>query len=137
MPAGFWNFGRVGLGDELYQEILTHPIPTDLEAVKLLAAAPAVLDLFMWLTYPCFTAKRPEAIPIFGEFGIVSQLGSVQYSCPRRFRAELGRWLFPIRVIWPECPARVSPGGFQMVVAPAFAVHSKPVQLFGEPRTHG
>jgi len=120
------------LSDEFYQEILAHPIPTDLEAVKLLAAAPAVLDLFMWLTYRCFTAKGPESIPIFGEFGLVSQLGSVEYSRPRRFRAELEKWLSTIHVIWPECPAQLSPGGFHVVVAPASAVHGKPVQLFEE-----
>ena len=35
------------LSDELYQELMAHPIPNDLEAVKVLAASPAVLDLFM------------------------------------------------------------------------------------------
>jgi plasmid replication initiation protein len=35
------------LSDEFYQEIIAHPIPTDLDAVKVLAATPAVLDLFM------------------------------------------------------------------------------------------
>src|SRR3954469_25621328 len=58
------------LSDEFYQEIVAHPIPTDLEAVKVLAAAPAVLDLFMWLTYRCFVAKGPETIPIFGPYGL-------------------------------------------------------------------
>jgi Plasmid encoded RepA protein len=100
------------LSDEFYQEILAHPIPTDFEAVKPLASAPAVLDLFMWLAYRCFTANGPESIPIFGEFGLVSQLGSVKYSRPRRFRAELEKWLSTIRVIWPECPAQLSPSGF-------------------------
>ena len=75
------------LSDEFYGEIAAHPIPTDMEAVKLLVASPAVLDLFMWLTYRCFTAKAPESIPIFGEFGLVSQLGSIKYSRQRRFRA--------------------------------------------------
>lgn len=120
------------LSDEFYQEILAHPIPTDLEAAKLLAAALAVLDLFMWLTYRRFTAKGPESIPIFGEFGSVSQVGSVEYSRPRRFRAELERWLSTIRVIWPECPARVSSGGYYVTVAPAFAVHTKPGLLSKE-----
>ena len=36
------------LSDEFYQEIVAHPIPTDLDAVKVLAAAPALLGLFMW-----------------------------------------------------------------------------------------
>jgi hypothetical protein len=98
------------LSDEFYQEIVAHPIPTDLDAVKVLAAAPAVLDLFMWLTYRCFVAKGPEAIPIFGPFGVVSQIGSVEYSRERRFSAKLEQWLKTIRVMWPGCPARIVDG---------------------------
>ena len=43
------------LSKEFYEEVLAHPIPTDLEAVKVLSGAPAVLDLFMWLCYRCYT----------------------------------------------------------------------------------
>jgi hypothetical protein len=42
------------LSDEFYKEVMEHPIPTDVEAVKALSGAPAVLDLYMWLTYRCF-----------------------------------------------------------------------------------
>jgi hypothetical protein len=35
------------LSDEFYQELIAHPVPNDLDAVKVLAASPAVLDLFM------------------------------------------------------------------------------------------
>ena len=87
-----------------------HPIPTDLEAAKVLAAAPAVLDLFMWLTYRGFVAKGPEAVPIFGPFGLVAQIGSVEYSRERRFAAKLEQWLRTIRVMWPTCPARIVDG---------------------------
>ena len=51
------------LSDEFYAEITAHPIPTDLEVVKVFAAAPAVLDLFMWLAYRCFIAKGAERVP--------------------------------------------------------------------------
>ncbi len=98
------------LSDEFYQEVIAHPIPTDLEAVKVLAAAPAVLDLFMWLTYRCFVARGPESIPIFGPCGLVAQIGSVEYSRQRRFTAKLEQWLRTIRVMWPACPARVVGG---------------------------
>lgn len=99
------------LSDEFYREIVAHPIPTDLEAVKVLAGRPAVLDLFMWLTYRCFVAKGSEAIPIFGPYGLVTQIGSVEYSRERRFIAKLEQWLSTIRVMWPACPARVVAGG--------------------------
>jgi hypothetical protein len=110
------------LGDEFYQETLAHPIPTDLEAVKVLASAPGVLDLFMWLTYRCFVAKREESIPIFGPFGVVSQIGSVEYSRPRRFRAMLEQWLATIRVMWPECPAGITSDGRNLAIARVAAI---------------
>jgi Plasmid encoded RepA protein len=63
------------LSDEFYEEITAHPIPTDLEAVKVLAGAPAVLDLFLWLSYRCSLATQEEAIPLFGAFGLAQQVG--------------------------------------------------------------
>ncbi len=86
---------------------MAHPIPTDLEAVKVLASAPAVLDLFMWLSYRCFVAKGPESIPIFGPSGLVRQICSVEYSRERRFISKIEQWLPIIRVMWPSCPARI------------------------------
>jgi hypothetical protein len=73
------------VSDEFYEEVTAHPIPTDLEAVKVLSASPAVLDLFLWVSYRCFF--------VFGEYGLAEQLGSVDYSRPRRFRAMLDQWL--------------------------------------------
>ena len=78
----------VMLSEEFFAEALAHPIPADLEAVRVLASAPAVLDLFLWLTYRRLVAKGEELIPLFGEWGLLQQLGSVEYSRPRRFRAH-------------------------------------------------
>ena len=110
------------LSDEFYREIVAHPIPADLEAVKVLAAAPAVLDLFMWLSYRCFVAKGKEMIPLFGPRGLASQIGSIEYARPRRFREKLDGWLESIRVLWPECPARISSDGTGLEVSRATAV---------------
>jgi hypothetical protein len=110
------------LSDEFYREITSHPIPTDLEAVKVLAGAPAVLDLFMWLSYRCFMAKGLEAIPLLGPFGLAMQIGSIEYARPRRFREKLEEWLGSIRVLWPECPAHISRDGLSLIVSRAHAV---------------
>ena len=110
------------LSDEFYGEIAAHPIPTDLEAVKVLAGAPAVLDLFLWLSYRCFLATTAEAIPLFGAFGLAQQLGSLEYSRPRRFLAKLAQWLDTIHALWPECPARLTPDGQALLVGPGTAV---------------
>ncbi len=110
------------LSDEFYREIVAHPIPADMEAVKVLASAPAVLDLFMWLSYRCFMAKGKETIPLFGPHGLASQIGSIEYARPRKFREKLDQWLESIRVLWPECPAKVSPDGTGLEVSRATAV---------------
>jgi hypothetical protein len=110
------------LSDEFYREITAHPIPADLEAVKVLAGAPAVLDLFMWLSYRCFVAKGSEAIPLVGPFGLAHQIGSIEYARPRRFREKLNQWLGTIRALWPECPARISPDGRNLIVNRASVV---------------
>src|SRR4029453_12965362 len=92
------------LSEEFYTEVTAHPVPTDLEAVKVLIASPGLLDLFMWLGSRRFVAKGEESIPIFGPYGVVAQIGTVEYTRPRRLRARLEKWLDTIRMMWPECP---------------------------------
>ena len=110
------------LSDEFYREIMAHPIPADLEVVKVLAGAPAVLDLFMWLSYRCFMAKGKETIPLFGPSGLASQIGSIEYARPRRFREKLDGWLESVRVLWRDCPAEISADGKNLIVNQAIAV---------------
>ncbi len=110
------------LSDEFHREILSHPIPTDLEAAKALSSSPAALDLFMWLSYRCFTARGRERVPLFGDFGLVSQLGSSDYARPRKFREKLDGWLGLVRAMWPACPASIDAGGTGLLVDHASAV---------------
>jgi hypothetical protein len=112
------------LSHEFYKEIMGHPIPTDLEAAKALSSAPAALDLYTWLTYRCFSAKGEERVPLFGEFGLVNQLGIGAYARPRKFREQLEQWLSLVKAMWPECPARVSSDGGALIVNKANAIIS-------------
>ena len=107
----------ITLSDEFYAGVSGQPIPADLEVIRLLAAAPALLDLCMGLSYRCFVAKGPEGIPLFGSFGLTQQLGCVEYSRPSRFRAMLEQWVRTIRSLWPECPAFVSADGSRLRIA--------------------
>src|SRR6058998_3802079 len=71
----------------------------------------------------CFTAKGKESIPIFGDFRLVRQIGTVEYARPRRFREKLNQWIRTIRLVWPECPAKISSDGLYLLVDHAAAVH--------------
>ena len=75
-----------------------------------------------WLSYRCFTARGRERVPLFGEFGIVSQLGSADYARPRKFREKLEAWLKLVHAMWPECPAHVDHDGIALVVDRSLAV---------------
>ncbi|MCC2643505.1 MAG: plasmid encoded RepA protein [Nitrospira sp.] len=120
LSAGIENV--IVLSDEFYKEVIAHPIPADIEAVKVFGSAPAVLDLFMWLTYRCFTAKSEDRIPLFGDFGLTAQLGSVEYTRPGRFRAMLEQWLGQVRTVWLECPAQICADVQYLRLSPAKAV---------------
>jgi hypothetical protein len=119
------------LSDEFYREILSHPIPTDLEAAKALSSSPAALDLFMWLSYRCFTARGRERVPLFGNFGLVRQLGSTDYARPRKFREKLEGWLDLVRTMWPTCPACIDSEGTGLFVDRALAARGKTPANFG------
>jgi hypothetical protein len=116
--------GRTSLSltDEFYREVTAHPIPTDLEAARALSCSPAALDLFTWLSYRCFFAKGEERVPLFGEFGLVRQLGVAEYNRPRKFRERLEEWLDLVKVMWPECPARLSEDGDRLVLKAGRAI---------------
>jgi len=92
--------------------------------VKALSDSPAVLDLFMWLSYRCFIAKRDENIPLFRPFGLAAQIGSAEYARPRRFREILQKWLNTVRLLWPNCPARIDSGGQSLRIGRAVAILS-------------
>jgi hypothetical protein len=66
--------------------------------------------------------EGPEAIPLLGSFGLAMQIGSVEYARPRRFREKLEQWLDSIRVLWPDCPAHISPDGSSLQINRAQAV---------------
>ena len=123
LPSGFEN--EIVLSDEFFREVMAHSIPTDLEAAKALSSAPAALDLFMWLSYRCFTAKRQERIPILGDFGLAGQLGSADYARPRKFRERLERWLDLVHALWPSCPAGMSSDGEYVLIQRAVALAEK------------
>jgi len=83
----------------------------NLEARSILAASPAILDLYMWLSYRSFKAKGTESIPIFGEFGLANQLGCVDKVGRGGSAPCSNNGSTPIRPIWPHCPARIISNG--------------------------
>jgi hypothetical protein len=69
-----------------------------------------------------FRGEGRGRVPLFGDFGLANQLGSIDYARPRKFREKLEGWLRLIRAMWPACPAKISDDGLSLVVSRAAAV---------------
>jgi hypothetical protein len=78
LPGCFRN--EIVLSHEFFKEVMSHPIPTDMEAAKALSFSPAAPIYSCVALIPLFVAKGRELVPLFGGFGLVSQLGSAEYA---------------------------------------------------------
>ena len=114
----------ISLSEAFWEEIRCHPIPIDARVVRELTPLAGCLDLYMWLCWRCHQAKGEQMVPLFGDFGLASQLGVTEYTRERNFRKRLREWLRIVRLYWPDCPARLLPEGEYLMVAPAEAVCS-------------
>ena len=112
------------LSEAFWKELEAHPIPVDLNVVRSLADAPGNLDFYMWVAWRCWKAKGTESLPLFGEAGLISQLGVGGYGAKWKFRQTLKRWIATTKALWPGCPAQLSEDGDHMVLHPARAVQA-------------
>lgn len=59
---------QITLSQEFFEEIQKHPIPVDLEVVKILRNKPLALDAYLFIAYKAAAIKRTTRIPIAGLF---------------------------------------------------------------------
>jgi hypothetical protein len=109
----------IRLSEPFWREIAAHPIPVDVRVIRELTDVPGCLDLYMWLCWRCFHAKRTETVPLFGDTGLACQLGVVEYTRDRNFRKRLRDWPRVVRLYWPDCPARLAEDGSALTVGPS------------------
>jgi Plasmid encoded RepA protein len=110
----------VTLSESFYTEISQHPIPVEREAVALLANSSGALDFYVWLAWKSRTVRRHIArVPLFGDRGLINQLGCGEYSSDRFFRRKLRAWLRRMTIIWAQCPARLSEDAYCLLISPS------------------
>jgi hypothetical protein len=115
----------ISLSEAFCQEIQAHPIPVDVRVIRELTNNSGCLDLYIWLCWRCFHAKRTEHIPLFGSNGLALQLGVAEYTRDRNFRKRLREWLKLVCLYWPDCPVRLSDDGDSLIVGPSLAIHQE------------
>ena len=100
---GLWD-STIELGEKFFQEIISHPVPLDLNILKAMKRSSIGLDLYLWLTYRTFTLRHPRRLSwarLYGQFGgTPANAGdnrTVDY-----FRTDCLRELKKIKIAWPD-----------------------------------
>ena len=57
---GLWN-SKIELGEKFFEEIISHPVPLDLNTLKALKRSPLGLDLYLWLYLPDLLSEKSAA----------------------------------------------------------------------------
>ena len=95
---------KIELGDKFFQEIVSHPVPLDMNILRALRRSPLGLDLYLWLTYRTFTLKRPLRLSwrqLYRQFGVNPAMAGDKRTVDA-FRTDCLRELTKIRVAWPD-----------------------------------
>jgi hypothetical protein len=107
----------VRLSDEFYRELIEHPVPVDLDALRLLQASPLRLDIYAWLTHRNSYAKARSHITwaqLRNQFG--SNTADTRQG-RAKFRELFTRQLRYVLTVYPA--ARVDAVAEGLIVHPA------------------
>ena len=110
----------VEIGDELFQEIISHPMPIDMGILKTLRRSSLGLDLYMWLSYKTFTlysqGKKPERLSwdqLYRQFGSDPAQAGDQRTV-QNFRMDALREIAKLRLCWPTLDVRAVSGALEV-----------------------
>jgi hypothetical protein len=110
--TALWR-STVTLTDQFFREIVEHPIPVDMRAIKALKRSPMALDIYCWLTYRAFYAKKPTTIPWAA---LAMQFGS-DYSRTRDFKAAFLGEMRKVSVVYAGAKIEATDAG--LILKPA------------------
>ena len=98
-----WN-STIRLGEDLFNEIIQHPVPLDINILKAMSRSSLGLDWYLWLTYRTFSLKRPLRLSwprLYRQFG-ADPAKAGDNRTVQAFRTDCLRELKKIKLAWPE-----------------------------------
>ena len=126
-----WD-SKIRLGEDFFNEIISHPVPLDMNTLTALKRSPLGLDLYLWLTYRTFTLRVPQRLSwanLYRQFGVTPDKASDNLTV-QNFRKDCLRELKKIKLAWPELNYSTAPGVLILHPStPAIAPSSDPPGL--------
>ena len=106
-----WN-SKIELGEKFYNEIISHPVPIDMNTLTALKRSPLGLDLYLWLVYRTFPLRAPVRISwkqVYRQFGVEPDKANDRVTVDN-FRKDCLRELKKIKLAWPGLNYSTAPG---------------------------
>ena len=109
--TGLWE-SKVRLSEVFFNEIVSHPVPLDMNTLKALKRSPLSLDLYLWLTYRIFALTTPQRLTwrqLYRQFGVDPEKASDKRTV-QNFRSRTVYELKKIKLAWPGLNYTTAPG---------------------------
>ena len=103
---------KIELGEKFFQEIISHPVPIDMNTLTALKRCSLGLDLYLWLTYRTFALRTPQRLTwrqLYRQFGTDPAKASDK-RIVKIFRRQALRELKKIKVAWADLNYATAPG---------------------------
>ena len=100
--SSLWD-SKIELSEKFFNEIISHPVPIDMNTLAALKRCSLGLDLYLWLTYRTFTLRAPLRITwrqLYRQFGLHPSKASDKRTV-QNFRCQALRELKKIKLAWP------------------------------------
>ena len=94
---------KIELGEKFFNEIISHPVPIDMNTLTALKRSPLGLDLYLWLVYRTFPLRAPLRLTwrlLYSQFGVDPARASDKRTV-LDFRRKALRELKKIKLAWP------------------------------------
>ena len=109
--------------EKFFHEVITNPVPIDLNTLRAMKRSPLGLDLYLWLTYRTFELKRPLRLTwpvLYRQFGVDPARANDKATLSN-FRADCLRELKKIKDAWPDLHYQTVKGS--LLLSPSAAAH--------------
>ena len=134
-----WD-SKIRLGEDFFNEIISHPVPINMNTLTALKRSPLGLDLYPWLVYRTFPLRAPLRLTwrqIYHQFG-AHPAKAKDKLVVNDFRKDCLRELKKIKLAWPELNYSTAPG--VLILLPSTPVitpsSSPPLLVERAPRVH-
>ena len=124
----------IRLGEEFFNEIISHPLPIDMHILRALSRCSLGLDLYQWLSYRTFALDHPFRISwkrLYRQFGLhPDKAGDTR--AVEDFRRKALREVTKIKLAWPGLDYATPRGALELL--PTTTPSVPPLQFPVPPR---